>query len=592
MMKILKYIIVLTVVSYSFTACEEVDFGNAALEQPPSITVNKDSVFARLDYAERFLFGAYNTLPYGLNVNWDADKNKLGVDILEGLTDLNHSYLAWGGINQLYYNGQYNAGTENVSNANSASTKFHYTRENTWVGIRNGWIFVENAKDIPDTEEDYRNQMIGEAKMLIAIHYVDMFRHFGGLPWVDHSYTPTESTDLPRLTAKQTLENIIALIDEAVVDLPWNIEDTSNWDGRFTQASAMGLKARLLLFAASPLFNDDAPYLDGEAASSELVWFGSKDPALWNRAADAAEELINASLNNGNYAILNTGNPRQDFQDAYYKRQSSEMLISTRNRFTSPDEWNKGYYFYQSAGHYGTSCPTQEYVDMFGMANGLDITDPASGYDPTNPFVNRDPRLYETVLVNGDSYQGRTAELWIGGTERQNLNFDGVKTGYGLRKFLLEKNTATSINSVIHWPYLRLSEIYLSAAEALNEANSGPTVKAYQYINTIRSRAGLGDLQENLSQTDFREAVLKERALEFGWEEVRWYDLIRWKKEADFVKPLHGTDITLEDGAFVRTLFPCPDRFWKNNWSPKWYLSAFPPDEVNKGYGLIQNPGW
>ena len=130
-MKILKYIFIITIISTSVLGCEDIEFGNGALEQPPSISVNKDSIFARLDYAERFLFGAYNTLPYGLNVNWDANRNRLGVDVLEGLTDLNHSFLAWGGINQIYYNGQYSSGTENVSNPNSSSTKFHYSKEKT-----------------------------------------------------------------------------------------------------------------------------------------------------------------------------------------------------------------------------------------------------------------------------------------------------------------------------------------------------------------------------------------------------------------------------------------------------------------------------
>ena len=227
---------------------------------------------------------------------------------------------------------------------------------------------------------------------------------------------------------------------------------------------------------------------------------------------------------------------------------------------------------------------------MFGMDNGLDIDDPASGYDAANPFVGRDPRLYETALVNGDTYQGRTAELWIGGRERPNINHGGSKSGYGLRKFLLERTNAT--NSVVHWPYLRLAEIYLTAAEALNEANSGPTAKAYDYVDEVRNRAGLPDLPDGLSQEEFREKVMEERAKEFGYEEVRWFDLIRWKRESDFTKKLHGTDLNKIGGVLVPTVFEMPERYWQTNWSPKWYLSAFPPNEINKDYGLIQNPGW
>lgn len=587
-MKILKYIIGIFLAISVFTGCEELELGDAALEAPPEITTNLDTIFSKLDYAERFLFGAYNTLPYGLNTDWSAKGDKLGMDVLEGLTDLCQSYLAWGGINQLYYNGQYAAASENES----SKTKFHYSKEGTWAGIRKAWTIIENANSIPDAEQAYINQMIAEAKVLIAIHYTDMFRHYGGLPWVDHAYRPAESTELPRLTAKETMNNIVNLLNEAIPDLPWVIEDESNWDGRFTKASAMGLKARLLLFGASPLFNDDTPYLDGEAAQKQMTWFGSKDASLWTQAAIAAEALIDEINSKGEYSLVNSGNPRQDFQDAYYKRGNGEVLISTRVRYKSPDYWNGNYYFYQSAGNYGTGCPTQEYVDMFGMANGLHINDPASGYDVNDPFVNRDPRLYETILVNGDSYQGRTAELWIGGRERKNATNKGVATGYGLRKFMLERNNSTAVNSVVHWPYLRLAEIYLTAAEALNEANGGPTAKAYQYANKVRNRVGLGDIPVGLSQVEFRNALLDERAKEFGYEEVRWFDLIRWKREADFTKTLHGTDLKLVGGVLEATETECPERYWKTNWSPKWYLSAFAPDEVNKGYGLVQNPGW
>ncbi|PWE00324.1 RagB/SusD family nutrient uptake outer membrane protein [Marinilabilia rubra] len=583
-MKALKYIKLLVLGGLIFTACEELELGDAALDTPPELDVTVDTVFTRLEYAERYLYGAYTTLPYGLNTNWSDKGDKLGMDILESLTDLAHSYLAWGGSNQLYYSGQYAAVTEN----SSSKTKFHFSKEQTWEGIRNGWIFIENADKIPDVEDDYREQLKAEAKMVIALHYTDMFRHYGGLPWVNRSYVPGNNNELPRLTARATVDSISKVIDEAVPHLLWQIEDASNWDGRFTKAGALGLKARLLLFAASPLFNDDVPYLDGEAAQQKMVWYGGKDQSLWSQAAAVAENLIEEAERNG-YALVNTGNPRQDFQDAYYKRGNGEILISTRVRYESPGWWSGAYYFYQSAGNYGTACPTQEYVDMFGMANGLPIDDPASGFDPSDPFENRDPRLYETVLVNGDTYQGRTAELWIGGRDRKNANFKGTKTGYGLRKFLLERNTATSVNSVIHWPYLRLAEIYLTAAEALNEANGGPTAKAYSYVNKVRERVGLGNLQEGLSQIEFREAVLEERAKEFGYEEVRWFDLVRWKSGADFTKTLHGTDLNKNLVATVKEL---PDRYWQLSWSPKWYLSAFPTDEVIKGYGIVQNPGW
>ncbi|PWD98912.1 RagB/SusD family nutrient uptake outer membrane protein [Marinilabilia rubra] len=588
-MKINKLLYVLGIAGLFLNACEEVKFGNEFLEKEPSVDVTADTIFNSLELSERYLWKGYTTLPYGLPTNWSAKGNKLGMDVLESMTDLCHSYLKWGGMNQLYYTGQYSAAVENEDKR----TKYHYTYEQSWDGIRIGWNFIEKADRIPEGTQEYIDQLKAEAKMIIAVHYTDMFRHFGGLPWVNHAYKPTESTDLPRLTAKATMDSIVALIDEAIPDLPWVIEDPENWDGRFTQAAAMGLKTRVLLFGASPLFNDSEPYLAGEASEKNMTWHGSYDPALWDRAAQAAKDLLDRIDATGGYGLVNTGNPRQDFQDAYYKRGNGEVLISVRDRYQSPGKWAGGYYFYQSSAAYGTACPTKEYVDMFDMADGTPIDAPGSGLDPDDPWANRDPRLYETALINGDSFQGRAAELWIGGRERRNINHGGTKSGFGLRKFLLEQNWATSFGSVIHWPYLRLSEIYLSYAEALNEANGGPNAEAYAAVNRIRNRVGLSDLPAGLSQTEFREAVLKERACEFGYEEVRWFDIIRWKRNDLLQQKLHGVNTTQNaDGSLNYEVFELPERYWQNNWSPKWYLSAFPPDEINKGYGLVQNPGW
>lgn len=588
-MKLNKLIYFIVILGLFTASCEELKFGNEFLEKEPSVDVTKDTIFSSLELAERYLWQGYRTLPYGLNLNWSAKGNKIGMDILESLTDLNHSFLGWGGVNQRYYSGQYSAAVENDAN----NTKYHYTMEQSWDGIRIGWNFIESSDRIPDVSPDYLERLKAEAKVIIAIHYTDMYRHFGGLPWVNHAYTPTEDTNLPRSTSRATLDSIVALLDEAIPHLPWVIEDLSNWDGRMTQAAAMGLKARILLFGASPLFNDSEPYLAGEASSQNMTWHGGYDAQLWNRAAQAAKELLDKVEAQGGYGLVNTGNPRQDFQNAYYQRGTGETLISTRVRFKSPGYWDGNYYFYQSAGNYGIGNPTKEYVDMFDMADGSPIDDPDSGWDPDNPWANRDPRLYETALVNGDQFRGRTAELWIGGRERVNPNATGNAGGFGIRKFWLDGDWASSLGSVVHWPYLRLSEIYLSYAEALNEANGGPNAEAYAAVNKVRNRVGLKNLPAGLSQEEFRAAVLKERACEFGYEEVRWFDLIRWKRADVFQQKLHGVDTHKnEDGSFTYEAFELPGRYWQNNWSPKWYLSAFPPDEVNKGYGLVQNPGW
>jgi starch-binding outer membrane protein, SusD/RagB family len=590
-MKMSRILLIFAMVWLAASSCERLEFGDEFLDKPPGVDVTKDTIFNSLELAERYLWNGYRTLPYGLNVNWSAKGNKLGMDILESMTDLVQTYLNWGGVRTQYYSGQYSAATEN----NATNTKYHYIFEQSWDGIRIGWNFIESANQIPDADPAYIRQLQAEARMIIAVHYVDMYRHFGGLPWVNKAYRPEDDTNLPRMTSRATLDSIVSVIDKAIPDLPWVVDDLSNWDGRFTKAAAMGLKSRILLFGASPLFNSAAPFRQGAASDEKITWHGGYDPALWSRAAAAAKDLIDMVESQGGYALVQTGNPRQDFQNGYYKRGSGETLISTRVRFRVGGAWDGNYYFFQSTWNYGAGLPTKELVDMYDMKeSGLPITHPESGYDPNNPWVNRDPRLYETVVVNGDTYQNRTAETYIGGRERPNQAGNVCATGFGIRKFQMERNAATAFNSIVQWPYLRLGEIYLNYAEALNEINGGPTPAAYEAANKLRRRVQMPDLRQGMSQEEFREAILKERATEFAYEEIRWFDLIRWKKEDVFQQKLHGVNTfrNASDGSFSYEVFELFSRYWQDNWDSKWFLSAFPPDEINKGYGLVQNPGW
>lgn len=588
----MKYskIILFTLGALLILGCEKFPVGNAFLEKAPGVDVTQDSIFAKAEYAYRFLTGAYYTLPYGINTSNDSWGNKMSHDLLESLTDICQSYLNWGGPFTQYYTGLYNSAQENNGN----NTKLSLSQDHVFDGIRRGHILLSNIDRVPDMDEATKKRIKAEARMIMAVHYADLFRHFGGVPWVSKAYTPSDDMDsLPRLTAQASCDSILSLCNKAMPDLPWKISNLEVDDGRFTKAAAMGLKARILLFNASPLFNASEPYLDGEASQLKLTWHGGYDVNRWKLAADAAQALIQEAEATGDYGIHAPGiSYRQDFQDAYYQRGTKETLISTRRMFRTATGWN--YTFYWSSYGWGSTNPTDTYVEMFPMANGLPITDPASGYDPNNPYANRDPRLYESVLTNGDVFRGRVAELWIGGRERRSEAGTQARAGYIIRKFMLDCNNVTSQGSITHWPYLRMAEIYLSYAEAINEFNGGPTPEAYRCVNIVRNRVGIGDLPAGLSQEEFREALILERALEFCMEEVRWFDLIRWKREADFRKPLYGVNVrgTSNAGPFTYEKHLLPKRYWVDNWSPKWYLSAFPVNEVNKGYGLVQNPGW
>jgi hypothetical protein len=593
-------IIVLVLGLFISYGCEDIKLGDNFLEKAPGVDITKDTIFSNITDAQNFLWGGYRTLPYGISTGMGYKYACMDDDVLECLTDLNQSYTGWTGSG-IYYNGAYSASWEDWH-----YTKYGYTDYQAWAGMRICYLFIENIDKVPNVDPAYRKQLIAEARMIIATNYTDLYRNYGGVFWMNHAYTTNENISaFPRLTAQATCDSIVAMIDKAVPDLPWVIADLETWDGRFTKASALGLKARVLLFNASPLFNSTEPYLAGKASDQKLTWHGGYDNTLWKKAADAAHELIADVESSGDYKLYHKdGNTfRQDFQGAYYLRGNGEILISTRYTYKS-DASPTGYTFYAASGPadqdygssgWGSGNVTDDYVEMFPMANGLPINNPASGYDPAKPYANRDPRLYETVMTNGDAFRGRTLELYMGGRERPSAGNLAAATGASVRKFILDADPATSLSSVVQWPYLRLPEIYLSYAEACNEFEGAPSAEAYRCVNIVRKRVGLGDLATGLTKEQFREAVITERALEFGWEGVRWYDLIRWKREGDFTKTLHGVNIVRSSTTpytFTYTKFDIPARFWKTSWSPKWYLSAFPLSEVNKNYGLIQNPGW
>lgn len=584
-MKLINYITIVSLL-IGAASCEDVRFGDAFLEKPAGSDDNIDLVFSCKEYAEQALVAAYKTLPDGLIM---PSQNLTG-DLLESLTDLNNGTKGYGPIRNVFYPGQLTAATQ------GNFQKYNFSNGGGWESIRRAWIFIENVDRVPDMTQQEKEVRKAEAKMIIAIQYADMFRHFGGLPKIDRSYSPNEQVELPRMTVEENVKFITDLLDEAAKVLPWTV--SSDNDGRMTKAGAMGLKVRVLLFAASPIFNADVPYTNSEATEKHYLWYGNKSDERWNDVINAANAFLEELNVNGGYKLVNTGNPREDFRCAYFERGNGEVLISTRKQAKYENNaWVPETFFEQC--NYGIGNTTLDYVEMFPMKNGEDF-DWNNPEHAAYPFFDaqgepvRDPRLYETVLINGDAYQGRTVETWIGGRERPQAVYEKklAASGFAIRKFRQDINT--SKGKFYSWPHLRLPEIYLSLAEALNEV--GRTSEAYEYTRLVRERLGMPNIKSGLGKEEFREQILRERALEFGYEEVRFFDLVRWKRDDIFRKKLRGLDIKSADQGVTCTYHPfelTQNRAWQGNgWNVKWYFSPFPVEEINKDYGLVQNPGW
>ncbi len=618
---------------FSASCVDEIKFGDSFLEKAPSSgELNQDSIFGKAEYARAFLWEAYNKLYFGLPYYWDSWNKKMNTGMFETLSDCWHSHNSWDGVNRKYYSGSYKASDEETSN----ETRFSYTQERCWEAIRQSWMFIENVDRVPDMDDEEKARLTAEAKVVIASRYFDLFRHFGGLPLLEKAYDVQAEYELPRATAEATAEFMIRMLDEAAATsaLPWSLgTDDTNWQGRFTKAAAMALKCKVLLFAASPLFNDDEPYCTEspqEAVVNRQVWYGSYNSDWWTRCWSACKEFFTELEANGGYSLMEASSAtnaayREAFNKAYFVRQNNtEVLISTRVSGQYGSWWYQWTTFVGNGGY----TPTLEYMEMFPMSDGTPFTEDllADGGDPfftdnNNSKPVRDPRLYETMLVNGASYGDHAAELWTGG--RENLNSTSTETGVtatGFRLYKFYKEGSLS-GTYPHWPYLRLAEVYLIYAEACLKAKND-LAGAIKLVDIVRARVGLGGLatcnpSKNLtSNADaLLEEILRERACELGLEDVRLFDMIRYKRDDLFKKPLHGLMIYRNDGGgnnpwsgtsgnsatfpnkpsdFKYESFTIRSiaRAWWSNFSPKWYLQAFPPSEVNKGYGLTQNPGW
>ena len=635
---------------FAASSCSDLKFGNDFLEKAPGADMTLEQIFSSKLYAERELIGAYASLRTCLTVhsnngNYEFQNggNKIGWDNLDTMTDLMQSHCTWGGVIKTYYAGTYNAEAEN-----EGSGKFGFLpdQEGAWTGIRRAWIFINNVDRVPDMTDEEKKVRKGEARMIIALQMHEMLRHFGGVPILDDYATPENemTADYSRKTVRQCVDFIVNMCEQAAKELPWTVADADN--GRMTAAGALALKARVLQLAARPLFNASTPYLQAQEPTAAnkasvkedpglMTWLGSYKQENWQAVADACEDFFKKNTENGDaYRMVmpqtnDAEGYRQAFSTCYADRESPEIIIHTGRAIPTYSNTYHRFYFGltdqgQAGRGYGGGCVTLNFVDMFTAADGTPsdyrkwLSD--HGHDGTvynNPFTGKDPRLYETVLIAGDRYRTRCAETWIDGLEHGSSANPKCATGFIIRKFLWDYNDEF-LNKATNSAYIRLPELYLMYAEALNEL--GRFQEALSWLNKTRTRVGLPEmtlpnaakLHSGQALPDYpecslqgdkylREEILDERAREFCFEEVRWFDIAFWKREDLMRKILYGIQITRKSGSFEEgnlvLTYSDPSkmdqgRIWQDKFSPKWFLSAFPSDEINKGYGLVQNPGW
>ena len=571
----------------AIVSCSEISFGDSFLgDQPESSGATTEQMFSSPTEAEKVLNRAYLALPYGIPTSIN---NKLGVNILESLTDLSQSFRdnISDGPMKYYYNGALSA------NSINGSAAYCFGSETDWTAIRYAWLFIENADRVPGYDNAEKQRRIAEAKVIIALSYFEMLRYVGGVTWLDHAVDVNEPMRFPLISFAQTVENIVALLDEAIPALVWKEDEIQ--DGRMTRAGAMALKFKVLQWAASPAFNSDRLW---HPQADEYTCYGNYSAERWTAARNAAKAFFDEVASRGEYSLIQPEEATHEarrlaYRKAYYDRGGSEILISCRHGFqatTHSSFIDQRYY----------SGPTLNYVDMFPWEDGTDFPadfdwkhpsrQPFFNYDGSNMVPTRDPRLYENVACPGDIYcDGTAAPVYS--------NHPSFKDGSGflVMKFVLQEAKDRN-NRPVQWPYLRLAEIMLDYAEVINETDGRPDDTAYRMVNDVRARVGLGPLPAGLGKDAFREAVLREKALELGFEEVRWFDLVRHDRQNDFTKTLYGLRSKGNDlnnpTEFTFEKITLSGRYWQSNWDTRWYLAPIPQNEINKDYGMTQNPGW
>jgi hypothetical protein len=663
MKKIFNYILALGVSTGIFSACvDDISVGNAFLEKAPGVDVNIDTVFSKAEYTRNFLWSAYGQL-YCTYTSGNM-MNGAPIDVL---SDSYHCYVGWGGPIQSYYPGGLTENAQDTEDGNFQG-KFSYStksgldsdaggRVSIYETVRKCWQLVENIDRVPDMSEDEKSRLRGEAYTIMASRYFDAFRNFGGLCLVKKAYPVGEGYTEGRSTAWQTVEFIDSIIQCAINEpgYIWNIPnaDIGQWSGRLTRASARALRAKVWMFAASPLFNNSEPYLTYTKKptgleSEEHVWFGREDVSLWSRCLQYCEDFFQDNAANGNYYQLvqptseNEAGYRMAYRRGYRYRNDEnhhEKLFDVHPTLTLSDGgWGWGWRgFALDCLRQGGAVPTNELMECFGMQDGrnfpyLDIYGAGKNPDGIDIFADRDPRLYETMVVPrhdlpaGFDYAGATYnDSWVGGFLEKNgnvTNKDDVASGYCKFKWLLDYYGGSRYDDeYIGVSYIRLAEMYLIRAEA--KAETGNLQGALDDLHVVRSRVGLGRLETmnpSLDLTSNKEnlinEILRERNCEIGAEcGDRLYDMVRRMRVDLFTKPLHeiriyrldanGSRLTEGDQQWDPST-PWPKfeyekpeivvghrRWWDEGyWTNKWLLDPVSRIEIQKGYGLTQNPGW
>jgi hypothetical protein len=540
-----KVVLLLLTLSQVFISCEKF------VEVTPTSQVSDDAVWKSTGNADLFLNNIYAGLPGQFNTN-DPDEN-LSDNAMRGSSS-GYSFATYAG-----------------SNYTSSTIKDYWTPY--FNVIRRANLFIENVTE-SNLDATWKKTRLAEARFLRAYFYQLLWIKYGGVPIIKDVLDRTSQGDnifRARNTDEETYKFIRDECAAIANDLP-----VKSQAGRASQGAALTLKGWVELIYASPLKNT------------------SNDKSRWQIAAATNKQVMD----------LGTYNLFPNLETLFYEENNNNIEIIFDKAYiggTTLGGSREGLHGSWMVGGlqraWSAPNPTQELVDEYVMKNGLPITDSKSGYDPNNPYANREDRFYQSIIYDGCNWLGFEMEMWIGSGSKNTLDLgsanEATNTGYYLRKGLNPKYAQSGdlrLNSA-HQVIFRYAEVLLSYAEALNEF-SGPDATVYNSVNKVRERSNIPALSSGLNQDQMRIAIQRERRVELAFEERRWDDLMRLKlAEVNLNKPFRAMKIEKVGGKKVYSVMLAPNgnrAFYAN----KNYLHPIPQKVIDQNKKVIQNPNY
>lgn len=616
------------------------------LDVVPDNVATIDQAFKLRNEAEKYLFTCYSYLPKNgdavFNIGmlagdetWippqDAAFNSYAFDIARNLQRVSNPYMD-------VWEGQYQGGGPS-------------DRYEIFDGIRHCNVFLDNVQDptkIPDLSPGERLRWAGEAKFLKAYYHYYLLRMYGPIP-VMKVNVPIDATveeiQVARQPVDETVTYLVSLLDEAALVLPPQIMDTQNELGRITKPTALAIKAELLLMAASPLFNGNSDMAGFKSKQGVAYFNPTYDPLKWKKAADAAKEAIDAAEANGNqifykddvsFDIEPITKTKLNITQAVTERWNKEIIWANPNSRTYELQRLCMAPLINTVSHTQARkalSPTLESAQMFYTKNGVPIEEDKTldfstitdlkvataadkynileGYKTSILNFNREPRFYADLGFDGAIWykfdSGSDDTRWHIEAKYKDYAgssdaFDYNVTGYYLKKLVNWEQTFSggSLYKEYAWPEMRLADLYLMYAEALNEVE-GPTAEVLKYVDAIRARAGIAGVAvswQNFSSNPskyttkdgMREIIHRERNIELAFEGKSYWDIRRWKTATqEYNEAVKGWNVfgaTEADYYQIRTLFQ--QRFV----GPRDYFWPLNETTLIQNPNLVQAPGW